>query len=112
LLCGNWKAFSDAGRPLAVSVHEHKTKRSIDQNKRYWAILRQIAELGWIHGKTFSAEAWHEFFRRYFIGYEDVPYGQMVGISTTTLTVADFADYMTKVEAYAVEEFGIEFEFD
>ena len=41
-------------------------------------------------------------------GLEEVPDGRSVGISTTTLSVAEFAEYMTKVEAYAVDEFGIE----
>ena len=50
------------------------------------------------------------FFKARLIGLEEVPDGRSVGISTTTLSVSDFAEYMTKVEAYAVEELGIEVE--
>lgn len=42
-LKNNWRALAGAGKPLAVTVQEHKTKRSTDQNKRYWAILNEIA---------------------------------------------------------------------
>lgn len=107
-LKSNWRALADENRPLAVTVAEHKAKRSVDQNKRYWAILNEIAEGAWIGGRQFSTEAWHEFFRAKFIGYEETPDGRQIGISTTTLSVAEFGDYMTRVEAYAAAELGIE----
>lgn len=107
-LKNNWRALAGAGKPLAVTGQEHKTKRSTDQNKRYWAILNEIAANTWLDGRQFSADAWHEFFKGKFIGYEETPDGRQVGISTTTLSVADFGDYMTRIEAYAADEIGIE----
>lgn len=107
-LKSNWRALADENRPLAVTVAEHKAKRSVDQNKRYWAILNEIAEGAWIGGRQFSTEAWHEFFRAKFIGYEETPDGRQIGISTTTLSVAEFGDYMTRVEAYAAADLGVE----
>lgn len=107
-LKSNWRALADENRPLAVTVAEHKAKRSVDQNKRYWAILNEIAEGAWIGGRQFSTEAWHEFFRAKFIGYEETPDGRQIGMSTTTLSVAEFGDYMTRVEAYAAAELGVE----
>ena len=106
-LKNNWRALADAGKPLAVQISPHKARRSLEQNKRYWAILNEISEHSWIDGKRFSTDAWHEKFKRHFIGLEDVPGGGIVGISTTTLDVGEFADYMNKVEAYAVDELGI-----
>jgi hypothetical protein len=44
LLCNNWQAFSDAGKPLAVIVQEHKAKRSIDQNAKFHAICQDISD--------------------------------------------------------------------
>jgi hypothetical protein len=107
-LKGNWRAFADRGHPLAVTVAEHKSRRSVEQNRRYWLILNQIAEGAWIGGKQFSAEAWHEAFKRRFIGCEETPDGGTVGISTTTLDVGSFGEYMTKIEAHAATELGVE----
>ena len=107
-LRGNWRAMADAGKPLQVTVAEYKAKRSGEQNRRYWAILNQIAAEAWIDGKQFSADAWHEFAKRKFIGCEETPGGGSVGISTTTLSVSEFSDYTTRVEVYAAQELGLE----
>lgn len=107
-LRSNWRALAEAGKPLAVTVSEHKAKRSTDQNKRYWAILNEIAAGAWVNGKQFSADAWHEFFKAEFIGKEETPDGRQIGISTTTLDVAEFGEYMTRVEHYAAEQLGLE----
>lgn len=108
-LKANWQTLAQQGKPLAVTVTEHKTKRSADQNKRYWAVLNEIAAQAWVNGQQFSADAWHEYSKRKFIGHEDIPGGGTIGISTTSLTVAEFADYMTKVERFAADELGVEF---
>lgn len=107
-LRNNWKQMADAGKPLAISVAEHKAKRSGEQNKRMWAILQQIEGGAWMEGRQFSQEGWHEFFKRKFIGVEELPGGGTVGISTTTLNVEEFAAYMTRIEAFAATELGVE----
>ncbi|MFZ2974944.1 MAG: recombination protein NinB [Ferribacterium limneticum] len=107
-LKNNWKPMATDGKPLAVTVTPHKTKRSSDQNKRYWAILNEIAGNAWINGQQFSSEAWAEFFKGKFIGFEETPDGRRIGISTTTLDVAEFTEYMTRIEVYAASELGIE----
>jgi hypothetical protein len=105
----NWRALADAGKPLSVSVAEHRAKRSGEQNRRLWALLNEIAEQAMLDGKHYSAEAWHEHFKRTLIGVEELPGGGSVGISTTTLNVEEFGAYMTRIEAYAAQNFGIEF---
>lgn len=105
-LRSNWRAMAAAEKPLAVTVAQHKDKRTLEQNKRYWAILNEIAEQAWVAGKQYSAEAWHEHFRQTFIGMIDLPNGNKVGISTTTLNIEEFGAYMTKIEAYATSELG------
>lgn len=104
----NWEALAKQDKPLAVMVSEHKTKRSVEQNRRYWAILNYIAESAFVGGKRFSAESWHEYFKRKFIGLEELPDGGNVGISTTMLEVPEFNDYMRSCEQYAVNELGLE----
>lgn len=105
----NWRALADAGKPLAITVAEHRAKRSGEQNKRLWALLNEIAEQAMLDGKQYSAEAWHEHFKRTLIGVEELPGGGSVGISTTKLNVEEFGAYMTRIEAYAAQNFGIEF---
>lgn len=104
----NAKAMADAGRPLAVTVEEHKAKRSNAQNRRYWALLRQISESAFVNGRQYGDDAWHEFFKRRFIGLEELPGGHESGISTATLDVAGFGEYMEQIEAYAATDLGIE----
>lgn len=105
----NAASMAKAGTPMAVTVAESKAKRSGEQNRRYWALIQEIAENGWIDGKRFSAEAWHEHFKRTFIGCEEMPNGGLVGISTTSLSVGDFVTYTDKVQDYAQDVLAVEF---
>lgn len=104
----NWQALAQQGKPLAITITEWKAKRSSEQNKRYWAILNDISSDAWVEGKQYSSEAWHEFFKRKFIGYEETPDGGSIGISTTTLSTTEFSEYSNKVEVYAVTELGVQ----
>lgn len=103
----NWRELAHSGRPLSVEVKEFKAKRSLEQNKFYWRLLNEISEKAWVGGRQFSTNSWHELFKRTFIGMEELPRGGTVGISTTTLSVAEFSDYLNQVEAYAATDLGI-----
>lgn len=101
------------GKPMAVTVTEAKSKRSLEQNARLHALLQEIANNAWVEGRQFDMETWKEFFRREYIGVEEyeLPNGKRSerGISTTTLSVGDFADLMTKIEQYAADHLAVEF---
>ena len=86
-------------------------KRTPEQNRRYWGrgVLAQIAEQAAVNGKLYSAEVWHEQFKRQFIGFDELPNGQIIGKSSTGLTTAEFCDFCTQVEAYAATELGVRF---
>lgn len=86
-------------------------KRTPEQNRRYWGrgVLAQIAEQATVNGKLYSAEVWHEQFKRMFIGFDELPNGQIIGKSSTALTTAEFCDFCTQVEAYAAQELGVRF---
>ena len=86
-------------------------RRTPEQNRRYWGrgVLAQIAEQATVGGKLYSAEVWHEQFKRQFIGFDELPNGQIVGKSSTGLTTAQFCDFCTQVEAYAAQELGVRF---
>lgn len=108
-LKANREQAAKSGKPLQVEVTEEKDSRSLAQNRRYWSILQVIAETGWIHGKQFDREAWHFFFRKRFLPCLDGPDGLVIPTSTTKLSVEEFNEYMTQVEAFAAQELGVEF---
>jgi hypothetical protein len=86
-------------------------KRTKQQNARYWGrgVLAQIAEQATVNGQMFSAESWHEHFKRLFIGVIELPHGQVLAQSSTTLSTKQFSDFCTEVEAYAATTFGVIF---
>ena len=85
--------------------------RTKAQNRRYWGrgVLSQIAEQAVINGKQYSAEVWHEQFKRQFIGVEELPDGSVIGKSSAKLTTAQFSEFCAQVEAYAATSLGVTF---
>lgn len=88
-----------------------RRKRTSKQNRRYWGngVLKQIAEQAAPGGKLYSAEIWHEQFKRMFIGVIELPDGSVQGMSSTELDTAQFCEFSDKVEAYAATELGVTF---
>lgn len=88
-----------------------KRKRTKPQNRRYWGrgVLSQIAEQAVVKGRLYSAESWHEQFKRQFIGFEELPNGQIVGKSSADLTTEEFSNFCAQVEAFAASELGVTF---
>lgn len=101
--------------PIEVVVREKQTLRKNDQNALMWAgALKDIAEQAWIDGKQYSAEVWHEHFKREHLpeeyeegimkeGYKKwdyLPNGDRVLVgSTTDLLTKGFSIYLEKVYA-------------
>jgi hypothetical protein len=112
LLKDRWRAMADAGKPLAVSVTAAGGKRSTDQNRRYWALVTTIARQAKIDGRQFGKDAWHEHLARRFGVCREMtlPDGAsiMVRKSTADMDMQTFAAYLSRIEAYAVRELGIE----
>lgn len=88
-----------------------RRKRTSKQNRRYWGkgVLAQVAEQAAPGGKLYSAEVWHEQFKRKFIGVIELPDGSVVGMSSTALDTAQFSAFCDQVEAYAASELGVTF---
>ena len=95
------KSWLTAGKKLTLKCG--RQKRSSKQNKRYWGggILAQIAAQAVVNGRMYSAETWHEQFKRQFIGVIELPNGQVIGKSSTDLDTAEFCIFSDQVEAYA-----------
>ena len=108
----------DQEKPLEAVIREEVKPRKPDQNSAYWAgPLRDIAEQAWHNGRQYSAELWHEIYKRLYLPEDDdpeietlarsgyrkwdfLPNGERVLVgSTTQLLVKGFAIYLTKVEA-------------
>lgn len=106
-LKANWEAMAARDRPLLVTIQEYKSKRSLEQNRRYFAMLEQIAEQAWYNGRKYSNDDWHEAFKRMFIGSVDIPNGTRA-MSSTLLNVEQFNEYMEKVEAFAAVDLSVE----
>lgn len=103
----NWAACASSGKPLAVMVTEHKAKRSRDQNAKYWAMLSDLADNAWVGGRKYSKEQWHLHWAGELIGWEELPGGRQAPISTATLDVASFSEYIEKIMQRSADELGV-----
>lgn len=117
----------DPEHPLEILIREEKKTRRLDQNALMWVgPLADIADQAWVEGRRFSAEVWHEHFKREYLPEDDdpergdltkdgyrkydvTPAGERVLVgSTTQLTVKGFARYLTQVEAEGAS-LGVQF---
>lgn len=94
---------------FVVTVAE--PRRTNSQNRRYWGggVLAQIAEQARVAGRRFDATAWHELFKRQFIGLLELPDGSVVGMSSAHLGKKAFSEFCDRVEAHAATELGVTF---
>ena len=115
-----WAAIKDQLFPFLAAVLQGghrwvltvgKRKRTKPQNRRYWGkgVLAQVAAQAAPNGRLYSAETWHEQFKRMFIGVEELPSGEVIGKSSTGLSTLEFSDFCAQVEAYAAGELGVTF---
>jgi len=103
----------DNDHPWEIVVKLYKFKRTLAQNKRYHAVCAEISEQLILNGREFGPDTLKEYFKRLFIGSNEVPMPDgttaIYGISTTTLKTGEFAVYMTKIDAWATQN-GVIFE--
>jgi hypothetical protein len=83
-----------------------KPKRSLDQNRYYWAILSDISEQV-VPGKDYEPSIWHEYLRALFLPERmvELPDGSMKMLegSTSELRVNEFTEYLEKVIKWSAE---------
>ena len=108
-LSQNYQAVLNNGEVLEVNICLHKSRRNLEQNKRLHAMLQEIANQVWIDGKQFSMETWKEHFKQMFLGVIELPSGRLMANPTHKLNTKECAEFMQKVEAYAVSELGVIF---
>lgn len=102
------EVLQSGGRWVLTVTRRVRTKA---QNRRYWGngVLKQIAEQAVVNGRLYPAEVWHEQFKRMFIGVTELPNGEVIGMSSTKLTTAEFCEFSDQVESYAAQELGVTF---
>ena len=103
----------DPLKPLELILREKSVTRNDTQNSLMWVgALNDIASQAWVNGRQYSAEVWHEHFKREYLpekfiegitkeGYakwDYMPTGERVLIgSTTQLTTGGFSEYLDKI---------------
>lgn len=88
-----------------------RRKRTVQQNRRYFGngVLKQVSDQAIVNGQKFSTDAWHEMFKRMFLGLIELPDGSLSGKSSADLTTVKFSEFCSQVEAYAAGELGVTF---
>jgi hypothetical protein len=111
----NATACAEKGTPIRLIVTSDERRRTKEQNAYYFGVaLRDIAEQAWVNGEQFGTAAWHEHFAEQFAPREELrlPSGRLVTRrkSTKDFSVAEFSEYLTKVQANAANEYGVTFD--
>lgn len=89
----------DLNKAWEIEVKPFSFNRSTQQNKKYWALIKELANyLG------YSEHEMHELMKYKFLSYKQEMLGdEMVVIpSTSKLTIKEFVDYLANVESFAV----------
>lgn len=107
------------GKRVKVTFEEAEDDRSVQQNRFYWGpCLKEISEQAFMNGSKWSPDAWHEAFKRVFLGYEVIKV-KVAGRtratayrrlrSTTELSVRAMSNYLDEIQAHAATELGVRF---
>jgi hypothetical protein len=105
-----WAAYLSRldGKKVTVQVKKPIIRRTTDQNSWYWAsVVPTVAVfLSEATGKLIDKGDAHYVLKSTFLGNEETPLGA-VPRSTTTLSIEEFADYCTRIQAHAASEWGL-----
>lgn len=100
-----WLARVPVDEVMELSLRPYKPTRSQAQNARYFLIIEKIAE-----ATGNDKLDVHEACKQMFLGTQETELaGQTVshGRSSARLKVKEFAEYVERVEAWAVETLGV-----
>lgn len=111
LIRANWERQHALQSTLACVLYRYSGPRTLRQNMGYFGDLRTIEAQAWLDGRMWRQRAWHDHFRRQFIGWEDYSGGMTLPISTTKLNARQFDNYRNEVCAYAVNELDVIFPY-
>lgn len=89
----------------AVQIEPYKSKRSLEANRRLWA-LHQLAAAATGH----SADELHEFMKLKFLPRKFVKVGGVereVPARSSSLNTKEFREFMEQVEAFYISELNV-----
>lgn len=96
-----------AGGPVRLSLGRPERKRSLDQNKRLWAVLRDVSEQVEWYGRYLPDHAWKDIFTAALERQDIVPGIDggfvMVGGRTSKMDRKKFGDLLTIIDAFGAE---------
>ena len=94
--------LTDGKMEVTISPYSNKNQRSIDQNNRYWHMIRQAS-----NESGYTINELHTIMIMEVLGMQEVTSLKgvtcEVPIQTSSLTVAQFGEYMDQVEAVLIE---------
>ena len=102
----NWASMAKDA-PMVLEISAEGQKRSNSANRRYWALLGQIAEQAWVEGRQYGAEAWDRYFAGRLLGFIELPDQGETQWSPAKLNSNAFSAYVDRVEAIAQAELGV-----
>ena len=101
-------ALRQCAYPVRVEIKQHKAKRSLAQNRLYWKWLGEIRDhVMECTGKQYATDDLHDLFRDMFLPKKVTEFRDRVlsrPKSTTELTVAEFSEYLDKIDHYAADK--------
>lgn len=107
------------GKRVRIRCDEAKDVRSLRQNAFAWGhVYHEISTQAVVCGERWIAEAWHQLFKRMFLGYRyereelvgQPPRAVRILRSTTDLSVKQMSIYLEQVLAYGATDLGVKFE--
>lgn len=96
-----------------VVVQEHKSKRSVEQNRLMWAMLQDVANQVEWYGNWLTKEDWKCVFTSALKQMKVVPNLDgtgfvSIGLYTHKMSVKEMADLITLIEVFGAEK-GVRF---
>lgn len=116
---------ASASEPWVVEIKPYRRDRSLAQNRLYWSWLRVIAdhieetgaaqvvdeESGEVsEGAPITPDDVHDWLKAAFLGRKVVRVRGMIrrsARSTTSLTVAEFTDYLERIDMHCAQQLGL-----
>ena len=94
--------LTDGKIEVIIRPYSNKNQRSIDQNNRYWHMIRQSS-----NESGYTINELHTIMIMEVLGMQEVTSlkgeTREVPIQTSSLTVAEFGEYMDKVESVLIQ---------
>ena len=95
-------SIEDEPFDIVIKPYNKKNQRSIDQNNRYWHIIREAAnEIGYTTNELHGIMSVQVLGTNTISNLKGEPVE--VAIQTSSLNVTQFAEYMERVEAVLIE---------